>query len=159
MILVSRYVFDSFSKSRESGQSNYFYLAVLLLYSKLIQTGSKFLKEIRSFCNQKKIILIFDECTSGFRETYGGIHKNYNITPDIALFGKCLGNGYPITAILGKKKYLKKASKSFISSTFWTENSGFVAALKTLEIMKKKKTFGKKLEIGKIKDGKYQCMD
>ena len=88
---------------------------------------------------KKKIILIFDECTSGFRETYGGIHKNYKIIPDIALFGKCLGNGYPITAILGKKKYLKKASRSFISSTFWTENSGFVAALKTIEIMKKRK--------------------
>ena len=97
----------------------------------------------------KKIILIFDECTSGFRETYGGIHKKYNISPDLVTFGKCLGNGYPITAILGKKKYLKYASKSFISSTFWTENSGFVAALKTLEIMKKRKLFLKIKKIGK----------
>ncbi len=101
----------------------------------------KFLMEIKKFCKKNKVILIFDECTSGFRETYGGIHKKYNIQPDIVIFGKCLGNGYPITAILGKKKYLNIASKSFISSTFWTENSGFVAALKTLEIMKKKKTY------------------
>ena len=67
-----------------------------------------FLTKVRSLATKNNIVLIFDECTSGFRETYGGIHKNYNISPDIALFGKCLGNGYPITAILGKKKYLKK---------------------------------------------------
>ena len=123
--------------------------AIIMEVQREKEPNLNFLREIRSFCNQKKIILIFDECTSGFRETYGGIHKNYNITPDIALFGKCLGNGYPITAILGKKKYLNKASKSFISSTFWTENSGFVAALKTLEIMKKKKTYKKVKIIGK----------
>ena len=123
--------------------------AIIMEVQREKEPNINFLKEIRRYCNQKKIILIFDECTSGFRETYGGIHKNYNISPDVALFGKCLGNGYPITAILGKKKYLKKASKSFISSTFWTENSGFVAALKTLEIMKKKKTYKKTKIIGK----------
>ncbi len=100
-----------------------------------------FLKYVRKFCNKNKIILIFDECTSGFRETYGGIHMKYKIYPDLLVLGKALGNGYPITSVLGKKKYLKKASKSFISSTFWTENSGFSAALKTLEIINKKKIF------------------
>ena len=123
--------------------------AIIMEVQREKEPNLKFLKEIRKFCNEKKIILIFDECTSGFRETYGGIHKNYKIIPDIVLFGKCLGNGYPITAILGKKKYLKKASRSFISSTFWTENSGFVAALKTIEIMKKKKTFIKIKKTGK----------
>ena len=63
--------------------------------------------------------------------------------------GKCLGNGYPITCVLGKKKYLKYASRSFISSTFWTEKSGLVAALKTIEIMKKNKTFEKVKRTGK----------
>ena len=123
--------------------------AIIMEVQREKEPSIKFLKEIRKFCNKRQIILIFDECTSGFRETYGGIHKKYNIIPDIVIFGKCLGNGYPITAILGKKKYLKKASRSFISSTFWTENSGFVAALKTLEIMKQKKTFIKIKKIGK----------
>ena len=53
------------------------------------------------------IILIFDECTSGFRETYGGLHKKYNVNPDIAVFGKAIGNGYAITGILGKKEIMK----------------------------------------------------
>ena len=111
-----------------------------------------FLKYVRKFCDKNNVILIFDECTSGFRETYGGIHMKYKIYPDLLVLGKALGNGYPITCVIGKKKYLKKASKSFISSTFWTENSGFVAALKTLDIIRKQKTFMKIKNIGqKIK--------
>ena len=57
----------------------------------------------------------------------------------MAIFGKSLGNGYPITAIIGNNKVMKYAQSSFISSTFGPERSGYVAALKTLEIMKKKK--------------------
>lgn len=109
----------------------------------------KFLRDIRKFCNKNKIILIFDECTSGFRESYGGIHLNYRVYPDLLVLGKAIGNGYPITAVLGKKKYLNKTSNCFISSTFWTEKSGSVAALKTLEIMKRDKTFIKIKKIGK----------
>ena len=57
-----------------------------------------FLQNVRDLATKKGIILIFDECTSGFRETYGGIHKKYDVEPDIAMFGKALGNGYSITA-------------------------------------------------------------
>ena len=112
-----------------------------------------FLKYIRKYCTKKKIILIFDECTSGFRETLGGIHLKYGIYPDLLTLGKALGNGYPITCVLGKDKYLKHASKSFISSTFWTEKSGLSAALATIELMKKNKTHKKIIKTGKkIKD-------
>jgi len=102
---------------------------------------NNFLKKIRKITEQKNIVLIFDECTSGFRQTYGGLHKLYNVNPDIAVFGKSLGNGHPITAIIGSEKIMKFSKSSFISSTFWSERSGYVAALKTLEIMKKKKTW------------------
>ena len=98
---------------------------------------NNFLKKIRSLCNAKKIILIFDECTSGFRETLGGKHLDFGINPDIAIFGKALGNGYAINAVLGKDKYMKNINKTFISSTFWTERSGLVAALATLDQMQK----------------------
>ena len=102
---------------------------------------NNFLKKIRKITEQKNIVLIFDECTSGFRQTYGGLHKLYNVNPDIAVFGKSLGNGHPITAIIGSEKIMKFSKSSYISSTFWSERSGYVAALKTLEIMKKKKTW------------------
>ena len=100
------------------------------------QPKNDFLKKVRNLANKYKIILIFDECTSGFRQTYGGMHKLYNVTPDMAMFGKALGNGYAITSVIGKKEIMNCAQDSFISSTFWTERIGPAAALKTLEVMK-----------------------
>ena len=102
---------------------------------------NNFLKKIRTLANKKGIVLIFDECTSGFRKNYGGIHKIFKVNPDIALFGKALGNGYAITAIIGKKKIMKFAQSSFISSTFWTERIGYASALATLNEMKKRKSW------------------
>ena len=98
---------------------------------------NNFLKKVRNYCSKNKIILIFDECTSGFRETYGGLHLKYNVTPDICILGKALGNGYPINAIMGKRSVMESAQSTFISSTFWTERTGYVAALKTLEEMQR----------------------
>ena len=111
-----------------------------------------FLEKVRKLANEKKIVLIFDECTSGFRETFGGLHLKFKVNPDICILGKALGNGFPITTILGKRNVMENAQSTFISSTFWTERSGYVAALKTLEIMKKLKSWefisnqGKKLK-------------
>ncbi len=102
-----------------------------------IEPENGFLEEVRSLATKKNIILIFDECTSGFRRSYGGIHKFLNIEPDMAIFGKALGNGYAINAIIGKKEIMQSAQDSFISSTFWTERIGPTAALKTLEVMEK----------------------
>ena len=61
----------------------------------------------------------------------------YEVEPDIAWFGKALGNGYAISAIIGKASVMNHAQDSFISSTFWTERIGSVAALKTIEIMER----------------------
>ena len=101
----------------------------------------KFLKQVRNLATKKKIILIFDECTTGFRQNFGGIHLLTGIIPDLAIFGKALGNGYPITAVIGKDEIMSAAKNSFISSTFWSERIGPIAALKTLEIMEKKKSW------------------
>ena len=68
------------------------------------QPKNNFLKKVRELANKKNIVLIFDECTSGFRQTFGGIHKIYGVEPDMMMLGKALGNGYAITAVLGKKK-------------------------------------------------------
>ena len=108
-----------------------------------------YLEAISNLCKKKGIVLIFDECTSGFRETYGGIHLKYKIEPDIALFGKALGNGYAITAILGKEEVMNSVQKTFMSSTFWTERIGPTAALKTLELMEKNNSWEYVTELGK----------
>ncbi len=96
-----------------------------------------FLEEIRRLCTYYGIVLIFDECTSGFRETFGGIHKKYGVTPDLCMFGKALGNGYAITAVIGKEAIMQSAQDTFISSTFWTERIGPTAGLATLNEMGK----------------------
>ena len=113
-----------------------------------------FLQKVRDLATKKNIVLIFDECTSAFRETFGGIHKKYNVEPDLAMYGKTIGNGYALTAVVGRKEVMEAAQNSFISSTFWTERIGPTAALKTLEVMEKVKSWdvitstGKKIQKG-----------
>jgi glutamate-1-semialdehyde 2,1-aminomutase len=94
-----------------------------------------FLHKVRKLATDRGIVLIFDECTSGFRETFGGLHKKYGVEPDMAMFGKALGNGYGISATIGKREVMEAVQTTFISSTFWTERIGPTAALMTLEVM------------------------
>lgn len=100
-----------------------------------------FLQKVRKLSEKKNIVLIFDECTSGFRQTFGGLHKFYKVNPDIAIFGKALGNGYAINAIIGKRSVMESAKSTFISSTFWTERIGPTAALETIKIMENIKSW------------------
>ena len=103
--------------------------------------ADNFLQKVRKLATERNIILIFDECTSGFRQTFGGLHKMYGVEPDMAMFGKALGNGYAITGVIGRREIMQAAQKTFISSTFWTERIGPAAALKTLEIMEREKSW------------------
>tara|TARA_E500000178_G_scaffold30315_1_gene27450 strand:+ start:1447 stop:3501 length:2055 start_codon:yes stop_codon:yes gene_type:complete len=111
-----------------------------------------FLKKVRKLASRNKIVLIFDECTTGFRGNFGGLHKKISVNPDICIFGKTLGNGYAITSIIGKKEIMQHANESFISSTFWTERIGPTAGLKTIDVMKSIKSWQKINKVGaKIK--------
>lgn len=100
-----------------------------------------FLEGVRDLCTRRGIVLIFDECTSGFRETFGGLHLKYGVEPDMAMLGKALGNGYDITATIGRRAVMEAAQSTFISSTFWTERIGPTAALKTLEVMERERSW------------------
>ena len=107
-----------------------------------------FLQKVRDLATKRGIVLIFDECTSGFRQTFGGIHKMYGVEPDMAMFGKALGNGYAITATIGRREVMESAQSTFISSTFWTERIGPTAALKTLEVMEHEKSWERITQTG-----------
>ena len=115
--------------------------AIKMEVTRSVPPNPGFLETIRRVSKEKNIVLIFDECTSGFRETYGGIHKKYNVEPDIAVFGKAIGNGYAISAIIGKKEVMESCQDTFVSSTFWTERIGPTAAIKTLKVMKQLKSW------------------
>lgn len=100
-----------------------------------------FLHKVRQLATDRGIVLIFDECTSGFRQSFGGLHKLHGVEPDMAMFGKALGNGYAITATIGRREIMEAAQSTFISSTFWTERIGPTAALKTLEVMERTRSW------------------
>lgn len=108
-----------------------------------------FLQKVRELATSRNIVLIFDECTSGFRETYGGIYQKYGVEPDMAMYGKTIGNGYALTAVVGRKAVMEAAQNTFISSTFWTERIGPTAALATLKVMEEIKSWEVITSIGK----------
>ena len=106
-----------------------------------VEPKDNFLQKVRDLATAKGIVLIFDECTSGFRQTFGGLYLQYEVEPDVTIFGKTLGNGYAITAVVGRKEIMEAAQKTFISSTFWTERIGPSSALATLKVMEKEKSW------------------
>lgn len=109
----------------------------------------QFLQKVRSIADNRNIVLIFDEVSSGFRKNLGGIHLTYGVEPDIAVLGKAMGNGYAISTVIGKRAIMEAAQSTFISSTYWTERTGPVAALKAMEIMKRDNVFSQMLESDK----------
>ena len=81
-----------------------------------------------------------------------------DIQPDMAIFGKALGNGYAINSVIGKRSIMNACQNTFVSSTFWTERIGPTAALKTLEIMKRDQTWQTITEIGlKVRETWLEC--
>ncbi len=95
-----------------------------------------FLEYVRDGAHRVGALLIFDEISAGWRFCYGGAHLKYGVMPDLTVFSKALGNGHPIAAVIGTRTAMAGAHGSFISSTYWTESVGPVAALATLEKMR-----------------------
>lgn len=96
-----------------------------------------FLKNVREIANKINAVLIFDEISSGWRMNVGGAHELYNVHPDIVVYGKAMSNGFPMSAVIGKGEIMDVAQESFISSTYWTERIGPVAAITTINKMLK----------------------
>jgi glutamate-1-semialdehyde aminotransferase len=92
-----------------------------------------FLERVQEIARREDAPLIVDEITAGFRVRPGGYHEKLDLKPDIAVYGKALGNGYPISAVVGIDPVMDAAQESFISSTFWTERTGPCAALATIQ--------------------------
>lgn len=113
--------------------------AVIMEPIRNIFPEENFLEHIRQITIKKNIILIFDEISSGFRLCLGGSHLKMGVSPDIALFGKALSNGYPMASIIGKKEIMQAAQDTFISSTYWTDRVGLVASLATIKKYEKNK--------------------
>ncbi|NDV20641.1 aminotransferase class III-fold pyridoxal phosphate-dependent enzyme [Pseudodesulfovibrio sp. JC047] len=107
-----------------------------------------FLDHVAAQAKKCGAVLIFDEISAGFRLGLGGAHAFItSVTPDMAVFAKAMGNGYPIAAVIGTRSVMNEAQNSFISSTNWTERIGPTAALATLDILERDMPFE---ELGRL---------
>lgn len=92
-----------------------------------------FLEKVKVLAHQHNALLIFDETITGFRFANGGAQEFFNVTPDLATFGKGIANGFPLSAVAGKKEYMMEMEKIFFSSTFGGETLSLAAGFATLK--------------------------
>ena len=109
----------------------------------------KFLTTIRKYTKKYGVPFIIDEVSAGFRMNPGGSHMNYNVIPDLVVFAKGMSNGYPMAAVLGNKEVMQASQTSFISSTYWTDKIGPVAALATIRKGLKENIYDHMINSGK----------
>ena len=117
-----------------------------------------FLDGVRALADKTGAVLVVDEISAGFRMNTGGAHLVLGLKPDIAVFSKAIGNGYPIAAVIGKTDIMQSAQKTFISSTCWTERTGPAAAIATIRKHKAVDAGKHLMSIGqKVRDGWKEC--
>lgn len=108
-----------------------------------------YLQAVKELTHKNGAVLIFDEIRSGFRVSLGGAQEEFGVTPDMAVFGKAVANGYPMSFVAGKAEIMDAlVSKAFLSSTFFPNSLEHIAALKTIEIMQRDNILGKIKEKG-----------
>ncbi len=138
--------FNSFLKQFQKAKKKV--AAVIIEPMNIIEPKKIFLKKIRKFCTKNKIILIFDEICTGFRFSLGGAQKLFNITPDLTTLGKGIANGFPLSVLAGKKKYMRKCEDIFFSSTFGGETLSLSAAISVINFFEKKNVIKHLYNIG-----------
>ena len=104
----------------------------------IIEPQDNFLHKVKELTHKNGALLIFDEVITGFRFSLGGAQEYFNLIPDMACFGKAMGNGFPISAVMGKKNIMKLFNEVFYSFTFGGEIMSIAAAIATIKELKDK---------------------
>lgn len=108
-----------------------------------------FLDAAKEAAHKHGALLVFDEVVSGFRYALGGASEYYHVVPDLAAFGKGMGNGYAISAVAGRADVMKLIEEGiFISTTFGGDAVPIAAALETIKILEKPGTYEKIWQVG-----------
>ena len=97
------------------------------------QPAEGYLSGVRKLCDEKGIVLVFDEIITGCRVHIGGAQSHYEVIPDLTCLGKAMGNGMPISVLTGKQSLMQEFDKVFVSGTFAGETLSLAAALAVLE--------------------------
>lgn len=109
-----------------------------------------YLESLRDFCSSKNILLIFDEVITGFRFAKGGAQELFGVTPDLTCFGKGIANGFPLSALTGKRKIMEGFKDVFFSGTFGGELLSLTAASVVLDKISEGNTISELYRIGSI---------
>ncbi len=111
------------------------FAAVIMEPVNFYPPAAGFLEAVKSATHEHGALLIFDEICSGFHFGLGGAQKKFGVTPDLACFGKAMGNGFPISCIVGRADVMKIFEEVFFSFTFGGEVASMAAAMKVLDIL------------------------
>ncbi len=124
------------------------YAAVILEPTNYVAPAPGFLREVKRLTHAHGALLVFDEVITGFRWGLGGAQAYFGVTPDLASFGKSMANGMPISALVGKRKYMKIIDDIFYSFTNGGEALSLAAAIATIREMERKPVHKKLWDIG-----------
>jgi len=115
-----------------------------------IPPAPDYLEGLRRVCDRCGILLIFDEVITGFRLSPGGAQSYFGVTPDLAVFGKAMANGYPISALAGKQQWMELIAESKVihAGTMNAGNPSVAAALATLEILDRSRSHERLFALG-----------
>lgn len=111
------------------------FAAVIMEPVNYVEPAPGFLQGIKDLAHRNGALLIFDEICSGFHFGLGGAQKLYGVVPDLACFGKAMGNGFPISCVLGRADIMRTFDEIFYSFTFAGEVASMAAAMKVLDIL------------------------
>ncbi len=128
--------------------------AVILEPVTFTEPAPGFLQGVKELAKKHGAVLIFDEICTGFHFGLGGAQKLYGVTPDLACFGKAMGNGFPISCIVGRRDVMQIFDEIFYSTTFGGETSAIAASHKVLDILEQTDALAQMEANGRmLKDG------
>lgn len=113
------------------------YAAIIMEPCNLHAPLPGYLQGIKDCCEKFGSVLVFDEIVTGFRFSLGGAQKYFGITPHLSCFGKAMGNGMPISAIVGNNDIMREMENIFFSGTFGGETASIAASLATISKLEK----------------------
>lgn len=111
------------------------FAAVIMEPVNFVEPAHGFLEGVKHLTRRHGALLIFDEICSGFHFGLGGAQKIYGVTPDMACFGKAMGNGFAISCVVGRADVMHTFNDIFYSFTFAGEVGSMAAAMKVLDIL------------------------